>query len=892
MKKLVIVLALILTLAASLAAFAETGDISLDVNDLFTIAVSDVTLADSTATLTVTGTAGDSFTVYAALFDGDGRLIGLTMTAVTLEAGTQTVTLENVSDGTRLFFLDSTLRPLCEDVILRQETGFTASFAKGEGASVTVYYTQDTTGASEENASSAVARNGSTGEIDTTGDGQINFAVVVEEGYVLKSVTVEPTANYKNLKTVDAAANLYRITKVTGGLTVTITTEEATEETGDGIIHFNGDSIDATGIDGVSVNGTTLTITAAGTYYLEGTLTDGQIAVSTPAKTDAVILVLDNVSVTCSTGHALNATCGTVTVTNSDGESAFTSTADSSAGIYSKNDLTIKGAGTLTVTSALGNGIRCKADLEIGAGDLIVNAYNNGVKGDESVKITKKATNITVTAETGDAIKTDCIDETTNTIEYGKGSITVNGGTLILTAAGDGIQADDTVTVAGGSITITSGTEGIKANTVNVTATNETTGDTYTVEGNIVISGGSVTVTSGEDGIKGAGNVTISGGSVTVIAENDGIQAGVDYTDANGDTVYSTGELLISGGAVNVTAGGGASASRSDEDSHKGIKAVSELNITGGDVTVDSYDDAIHSNYNVTVAGGTFELASGDDGVHADFTLTMGTEDGGDDDYYMNISKSYEALEGSVIKYLSGTTFLTASDDGVNAAGDYAEDGTLNTSSTSTSSGGTNSGGFGGFGGGPNPGTDDSTKNGMLYLKGGLLYVIAGGDGLDSNGDIAMSGGTVIVNGPTTGGNGVFDKGDNNNTFTVTGGTLVGFGISDMIDNPTSVSGQGYYSSTGSSSSSGGGRPGGMGGGSSTSSIRITKGTAISITTDSGYLTIVPEISVSSGMLYVTCGDMTSGRTYSTASYNGYASGTQLLGHTVGGTWYGLYQSF
>ncbi len=629
--------------------------------------------------------------------------------------------------------------------------------------------------------------------------------------------------------------------------------------------------IEAPEIDGVSVTGTTLTISAPGEYRIEGTLEEGQIVVETPQKSDEVILYLTNVDVSSSIGNALDALRGKVVLSNTSGStSSFTSTYstedDAGVGIYSKNDLTIKGEDSSTklkAASTYGNAIRCKADIEIGAGDLEVVSGNNGIKGDESVKITKKAGTIIVNA-TGDAIKTDAIED--GILEYEKGNITVNGGTLKLFADGDGIQADDTITISGGSVTIEANCDGLKANTVN-TVTYDDDKNVSNVEGNVIIKGGTIDITAKEDGIKAAGVVDISGGSIIIDAELDGIQSGVDYVDELNNTLYSKGDLSISGGIIEIKTGDGANAVRTDEDSHKGIKAYNALNISGGEFTIDSYDDAIHSNYTLTITGGSFEIATGDDGLHADYKLTLGIEGGSDDDYLVNISTSYEGIEGSVIEYLSGTTYLFSTDDGVNAAGDYSEDGVLHVDSFSqnvvqqsevnTLNKAERPEG---------PGMDDSSMYGALYIKGGKLYVFAQGDGLDSNGDITMSGGIVLVNGPTSRGNGVFDKGDRGNVFTVTGGTLVGFGTTDMPDNPSIIT-NGSYSSN---------------------KAQLTKGTAIKVSTDTGYLIIVPEISLSKALIYVTCEDMTKGKTYSVSSVSSTAGATALLTKTVNGVTYGL----
>ena len=227
---------------------------------------------------------------------------------------------------------------------------------------------------------------------------------------------------------------------------------------------------------------------------------------------------------------------------------------------------------------------------------------------------------------------------------------------------------------------------------------------------------------------------------------------------------------------------------------------------------------------------------------------------------------------------LSGTTYLVASDDGINAAGDYQEGATLSSTDISLMAGpGGNPGGTGGWG--PGWGSDDSSAYGMLYIKGGRCYAEANGDGVDSNGSIEMSGGIVLENGPTSGGNGVFDIGDLNGCyFRITGGTLIGAGTSDMAVTPT-VSGQGYAITGGSAGM--GGRPGQSGGGSSGSA-----GTPVRITTADGTFTFVPKTSWS--WMFATMPEMTSGGSYTITANSGSAAGTQIFGKTDNNTFYGL----
>lgn len=513
--------------------------------------------------------------------------------------------------------------------------GYKATFATDSHVTVTVSDTQDFTDASE-NVTEAYARNSGTGEIDTTGDGQVNFKVVLEDGYEIEAITVSP-ANYKNLKTPDDTGieNAYRITKVTGDITVTITTKEAADPTptptidpnstpvpGDGIIHLNETSINADGVENVTVDGTTATITAAGIYTVEGTLNDGQLIVNSASKDDEITINLNGVNVTSSAGNAFDGQKGKVTLVPTAEASTFksTSTGDDTTGIYSKHDLTIKGDGTLNAVSEAGNGIRCKNDLEIGVCDLNVTAANNGIKGDQSVKITKKNNSVTVVSG-GDGIKSDkapelVTDETTGETVVDGGTVTINGGDINITAKttaeadgtvsnGDGIQADTLLTIAGGTINITAEGEAIKANASSVEYLEDSTAAQTPAEGDgcIVISGGTITASAGEDGIKAVKNVTISDAAdITITEALEGIQVNeVIYTDDTETTVlgYVEGEIDISGGTIDITC------------SEDGIQCgTGNVVITDGNITVNSQQDCIQGEYVTNISGGTFDLTA------------------------------------------------------------------------------------------------------------------------------------------------------------------------------------------------------------------------------------------------------------------------------------------
>ena len=205
-----------------------------------------------------------------------------------------------------------------------------------------------------------------------------------------------------------------------------------------------------------------------------------------------------------------------------------------------------------------------------------------------------------------------------------------------------------------------------------------------------------------------------------------------------------------------------------DSASCKGLKAGKTLTVSGGMFTVDSADDALHAN-DVTVSGGTLTLASGDDAVHADNDLVVGVKGSSStSNPKIDITASYEGLEGTTVSVYSGDIDVAASDDGVNAA---------------------------------NSDLGERSDKYAIHIAGGDLYIDAGSDGLDSNNNITMTGGKVEVYGADA----MMDAAiDYDGTFTLSGGTLFGAGMEPGA-------GTQAYVAVGETSPSGG--HGGMGGG-------------------------------------------------------------------------------
>lgn len=516
-------------------------------------------------------------------------------------------------------------------------------------------------------------------------------------------------------------------------------------------LKFDGDTVTPSSTDGISIENGAVTITKGGDYVLSGTLDDGCVIVNLADEKEKVHIILNGVSLSCSTGAPLTVLQADKTViTLADGTQnalsdakTYTVFADAenqypNACLAAKSDLTINGGGELTVTGNYKNGIHCSDDLRIVSGTISVTAENNGIRGNDSVVVYGGTTQIT---SGGDGIKSTTADKDA------KGFVYLAGGTVTVNSQQDGIDAATSLLIADGTLDITSG-----GGTDNADAH---TDEMFGGFGGGKPDFGNFDGSDGNFGGFGGGRPdrrnTDDGG------ENQGGFGGRDgrsRPDSESGGNFTDDTAFMPAGNYEMTANTTKKAETADSaestsDSRKGIKAEQTILVFGGTVTINSADDAVHSNNDITVTGNSvLEIAAGDDGIHADASITV---NGGS----INITQSYEGIESAEITVKDGTVRLVSTDDGFNAS-----DG---------------SGGGMGF---------NRNGSGELNFDGGYVYVNAGGDGLDSNGNITMTAGTVIVCGPTNDGNGPLDAGDNNNKITVTGGTLIAVGSTGMMDTP------------------------------------------------------------------------------------------------------------
>ena len=477
--------------------------------------------------------------------------------------------------------------------------------------------------------------------------------------------------------------------------------------------------------DGVTQSGSVYTITKAGEYTVAGLLSEGQLIVDAGDE-DEVTIVLNGTSITCSSGSPIYVKNASEVKIKSE-ENSFNevidkraeATEDSSddagnAAIYATCDLKLVGKGALVVTGNYNNGIQSKDDLSIKNVIVKVTAVNNAVKGNDAVDI--ESGNIIAISAKGDGIKTS--NSSISNKGKQKGIVTITGGNIDIYAACDGIDAAYGVDISGdGNLNIYT--------------------DTYSEYSEEVTSSGSSSGTSTSR--DSSANKTASANTVSYVAASDTIAnapGGFGGNKAGGDRPGMPGDFNESGN------------SSGQSYSTKGIKAESEINISGFTINVCSTDDGIHANSDsgvletgedgkgtIVINGGTITISSGDDGMHADKQLDV-------NDGYINVVTSYEGLEAMTINLNGGKIYVYATDDGINAC------------------------------------TGDGKTSPIINVTGGYIDVTTASgdtDGIDSNGNYVQTGGMVLVKGGSSSGN-VSGSIDVDGTVTITGGTCVALG--------------------------------------------------------------------------------------------------------------------
>lgn len=291
-------------------------------------------------------------------------------------------------------------------------------------------------------------------------------------------------------------------------------------------ITLSGDSASVSG-SGAVAEGSTVTISTAGTYIVSGNLTDGSITVTT-SENDKVQIALNGVKIACSSGPAIDIqsadkcfiTLAEGTQNSLSDGSAFTSE-DANACIYATCDLTINGLGSLDVSGNYRHGVFSKDDLVVYGGSINVSAVEDGLNGKDSVKI--GAGDISIDSG-ADGVKSS---KSTNPE---KGFVYVSGGSLSIDAADDALRSDLEGALNGGSTTVRSGD------------------DAFHCETKLEVNDGSFVVETCSEGYE-AEQVVVNGGDTNICALDDAMNASAadlsddsESSDADTSTIAPSGE--------------------------------------------------------------------------------------------------------------------------------------------------------------------------------------------------------------------------------------------------------------------------------------------------------------------------------------------------------------
>ena len=484
-----------------------------------------------------------------------------------------------------------------------------------------------------------------------------------------------------------------------------------------------------------------------------------------------------------------------------DDNSDNSSSENGNAAIYAACDLKLVGKGALSVTGNYNNGIQSKDDISIKNVTIKVNAVNNAIKGNDEVAI--ESGEIIAISRKGDGIKTS--NSSLSTKGKQKGNVIISGGNIDIYAACDGIDAAYGVDVSGdGNLNIYTDTysdysEAVAADNSGSSASSS--GSSISTPDSSASTPGSSasnpdSSTSNPDSSastpdssnqnqgsssKSSSNATMMTYTTTANTDNQnnssvgtppdmnnaqnngnmGNPPDMNNTQNNGnmgnppDMNNSSSNPGMKGNfgggnrAANGMPGNNSSGNSSKKSySTKGIKAESEINISGAAINISSTDDGIHANSDsgvletgedgkgiISISGGTITISTGDDGIHADKELNI-------TDGYINVLTSYEGLEAITINISGGQSFVYAADDGINAC------------------------------------TGDGTSTPLINITGGYVDVTTGSgdtDGIDSNGSYTQSGGMVFVKGGSSSGQ-VSGSIDVDGNITITGGTCVALG--------------------------------------------------------------------------------------------------------------------
>ena len=457
------------------------------------------------------------------------------------------------------------------------------------------------------------------------------------------------------------------------------------------VITLSGDSAQVTGNGAYAYDGGVV-ISSTGVYVISGTLDDGSITVDADDAAK-IWLYFNDVNITCQDNAALiieNA--DKVFLTLAEGQDSVLmsgseyETSAAEAGIdgviYARDDLTINGAGSLTISGGPAHGITANDDLVITGGNLTVTSAKDAIHVNDSLRMTKAV----MTLNAGD----DAIQ-----VDNEGGYIYIESGEFDITAVDEGIAAEGQITIDGGDFKIAVGTG------------------------------------QGSHGIKSGDTVTVNDGTIDITSCYEGIQA-------------------------------------------------SYIDITGGDITINSVDDGL----NASSGDGGFGMGFGMGGPGMGGTGGQGMRQRGTDNASdTETTETGEASEGEKSEF-------GEMPEGEKPEGEKPELGEMPEGEMPEGE----KPEFGETPEGEQPQSGDTSDEDMstvetpwIHISGGTLTILndsgRDADGIDSNGDIIITGGTIRVSLTGDGGNNAIDCAtENGGVCEISGGNIIACGSSQMAE--------------------------------------------------------------------------------------------------------------
>ena len=474
--------------------------------------------------------------------------------------------------------------------------------------------------------------------------------------YQASQVTENSPATFSGGNTLTIGNDMFTISDITS--VKVVRSQESGVEANTVNIVYNGSTATVTKADNISnyvtaeVSGAQVTITQTNTeaidndeitYVLSGSTTDGSLTLDGSYK---CTVSLAGLTMTNPNGAAINITNKKrIQLSAMNGtENTLTDGSNGSqkACIYSKGQLQLQGKGTLNVAGNTKHAIKSGDYITVKNLTLnITSAVGDGISCEEYFQM--KSGTVTISGVDDDGIQCDLggdtsTGETTDHDDEDSGNVYIEGGTLninVTAAAAKGIKADGDIKISDGDITMkTTGGGAWDSDDKKVKASS-----CLCADGNMTISGGTMNLNStgaGGKGINGDGTFTATGGTTTIKTSGNAVVAS---SSGNLSTVSSSSQLdrydsdyksspkgIKIDGAITISDNAVISVTTTGAGG-EGIESKTNINITGGQVTVNATDDAINSSYNddtkslstagdLTISGGAvYARSTGNDGI-------------------------------------------------------------------------------------------------------------------------------------------------------------------------------------------------------------------------------------------------------------------------------------